>query len=343
MASLNKRQRAILAGLVGRATTPRSTKLQKPMLAAKPDPKDLEEIIDALPYPMLFSVKLDGVRCTVQNGRLYSRTLKLIPNLEMQAAWGRPEYEGLDGEIIAGETFSQTSSVVMSKNKPMGDAVFHVFDTLDDVEPFSIRHANASLSVDGACFEQSVKLLRHTLIENATQLRKYEAAELKRRAEGVMGRARHGGYKHGRSTLKECGLVAIKRFVDAEAVVLDMFEQMENTNEKTVNELGRSKRSSHKAGKVGKGTLGGFVVAGLRKDLKPTASQIQGILMAGLRNAEVFSIGTGVGLTDKVRQELWHRRQDLVGKILKFRYQKIGTKDAPRIPIFLGFRSKEDM
>lgn len=320
------------------AVSASSHSLQLPMLAAKPDPEELDQVIDTLPYPMLFSPKLDGVRCTVQNGRLYSRTLKLIPNLEMQARWGREKHNGLDGEIIAGRTFNETSSVVMSKNKPMDNAMFHVFDTLDDLEPFNIRAANARHTVDSLEPGSKIVPLDQVLIKNARQLRAYEKNTLAAGFEGVMGRTPHGGYKHGRSTLKEGGLVAIKRFVDAEAVVLGTFEQMENQNEKQVNELGRSKRSSHKAGKVGKGTLGGFHVA--LYDVK--TGHIAGYKEGGGADG-AFDIGTGVGLTDKVRQELWHKRQGLVGKIIKFRYQLVGMKDAPRLPVFLAFRDKRDM
>jgi DNA ligase-1 len=50
-----------------------------------------------------------------------------------------------------------------------------------------------------------------------------------------------------------------------------------------------------------------------------------------------------VGLTDAVRKELWEKRKTLPGKIVKFRYQKIGTMEAPRQPIFLGFRDGRDL
>jgi len=56
-----------------------------------------------------------------------------------------------------------------------------------------------------------------------------------------------------------------------------------------------------------------------------------------------FNIGTGVGLTEEYRAELWAKRKSLVGKIVKFRYQKIGTVVAPRQPIFLGFRDGRDL
>ena len=126
--------------------------LFKPMLAAKPDPAELDAVLAKLPLPALFSPKLDGIRATVQNGRLYSRSLKLIPNLEMQKLWGRKELNGLDGELVVGsptaeDCFNRSTSVVMSRNKPADDTTFNVFDTLDSEEPFNIRHGNAGYTI----------------------------------------------------------------------------------------------------------------------------------------------------------------------------------------------------
>ncbi len=320
-------------------------KLWKPMLAAKPDPEEIDAVLAKLPYPALFSPKLDGIRATVQNGRLYSRSLKLIPNREMQKLWGRKELNGLDGEVVVGpptaeDCFNRSTSVVMSRDKPAKDARFYVFDSYCEVEPFSIRHSNASLTMDQkgllnltgntSTTERYMTLVTHTLIKNAKQLALYEHKMCGLGYEGIMRRSVTGGYKHGRSTLKEQGLIAVKRTVDAEAVVLDVYEQEENTNEKRLNELGKMKRSSHKAGKVGKGTLGGFTVIGYRNGKQ-------------IGDWGVFNIATGVGLTEKLREELWARRDTLKGRIIKFRYQKIGTKDAPRQPIFLGFRDGKDL
>lgn len=330
----------------------------KPMLAAKPDPEDIDNILPTLRFPLLGSPKLDGIRATVQNGKLYSRSLKLIPNKQMQTAWAKQDLNGLDGEIVVGpptaeDCFNRSTSVVMSRDRSMEGARFYVFDSLDDVEPFSIRVSNASLTANQRGFlnlqgviassERWITPVEHTLLKNIQQLLKYEEKCLKQGYEGIMLRDPKGAYKQGRSTLKEGGLIAVKRFVDAEAVVLDTYEQEENTNEKTINELGRSKRSTHKAGKVGKDTLGGFVVqmgeVGTLKG-KVVAFHKKG---APFNTQPAFNIGTGQGLTDALRKELWGKRKGLVGQIIKFRYQKIGTMVAPRQPIFLGFRDPKDL
>lgn len=316
------------------------------MLAAKPDPEELDGVLAALPYPALFSPKLDGIRATVQNGRLYSRSLKPIPNRAMQELWGREGLEGLDGEIVVGpptaeDCFNRSTSVVMSRDKGAEGAVFHVFDMFSERVPFYLRLNDVQdvLARDPNKRSSRVARVGHELIETPSQLAKYEVKQLGLGYEGIMRRSEAGWYKQGRSTLKEMGLIAVKRTVDAEAVILDTYEQEENTNAQTTNELGRSKRSSHKAGKVGKGTLGGFTVLMLPR------CRCHG-LIAHTRTKPCdheFNIGTGKGLTAAVRAELWGRRKSLVGKLIKFRYQKVGTKSVPRQPIFLGFRDRKDM
>jgi DNA ligase-1 len=247
--------------------------------------------------------------------------------------------------------FDRTRRAVMARAASAESAVYHVFDSYCGVEPFAIRVQNASMVCDQKGYmnlagnvsdkERFLHPLEQVLIKNQKALLAYEQKCLQKGYEGICIRDPSGAYKQGRSTLREGGLIAIKRFVDAEAVILATYEQEENTNEKTVNELGRSKRSSSKAGKVGKDTLGGFTVVMLPR------CRCHGLILPGSPAlkpcAHSFNIGTGVGLTDAYRKELWAKHKTLPGKIVKFRYQKIGTMEAPRIPIWLGFRDKADM
>ena len=116
-------------------------------------------------------------------------------------------------------------------------------------------------------------------------------------------------------------MIKVKPMEDAEARIIGFEEQEENTNEKQTNELGRSKRSSCKAGKVGKGTLGSLIVT----------------------NTEFGDFNVGTGMDDALRQKIWDNREAYLGKIITFRFQRIGTKDKPRIPAFKGLRHKDDL
>lgn len=296
----------------------------KPMLSAKPEE---DEDYIKIKYPKLVSPKIDGIRATVQDGKLLSRKLKLIPNRHTQTVFGRSEYEGLDGELCFGEPwipnlFQKTSSAVMSRDGTP-DVTWWVFDKFPSDDPTRIYSQRLDLAKRQVQTHPFIRIVPHHIIYTLTSVSHFEERALEKGYEGVMLNDPYGVYKQGRSTFREQGLIKIKRFEDDEAEIIGTFEQMENTNEQRTNEIGRSKRSSHKAGLVGKDTLGGFICRSLHFDGE-------------------FRVGTGLGLTDSVRYDLWGERDRLVGLHIKFKYQKCGTKDLPRMPIFLGFRDARD-
>lgn len=296
-----------------------------PMLAATM--KDTNK----LRFPLLASQKLDGIRATVQSGRLLSRTLKEIPNKFVQELFsGLPN--GLDGELIVGDplaldAYRKTVSLVMSDDRPLGwfspDVVrLYVFDIFSN-EAFAQRLNKAHALVtswNATKTEQYAVALQHITLQNLDALDEFETKLLAKGAEGVMLRKILGPYKENRSTENEGYLVKVKRFVDSEAEITGVFEEMENTNEKQTNELGRTKRSTEKAGLIPKGTLGGFEV----RDLKTGVD---------------FSIGAG--FTAAERKEFWTRK--MVGQVVRYKYFPSGSKDKPRHPIYLGLRDRRDI
>jgi DNA ligase-1 len=129
-----------------------------------------------------------------------------------------------------------------------------------------------------------------------------------------------GLYKFGRSG-KTGPLLKLKRFIDFEAEVIGVYEEMHNANVATKNELGRTSRSSAKAGKIGKGTLGGLILRAINGPA------------AGVE----FRCGTGFDAA--ARAELWANPP--IGKVAKVKSFPIGVKDKPRHPVWLGFRDME--
>ncbi len=295
----------------------------KPMLASHC--KDTGK----LKFPVLASKKLDGVRATVQGGRLLSRSLKPIPNKNVQAMFkGLPE--GLDGELIFGDPCSPTAycdtvSIVMSDDKPADGIRLHVFDYFSE-DNFGVRVALACMHVSNADTE-NVVFVDHKHINSIEELDSFEADALAEKNEGVMIRSLDGPYKQGRSSEREAYLLKLKRFEDCEAVVTGTYELMHNDNEAFRNELGRTARSTCKAGKVGMDSLGGFTVRGL-------GEPYDGI---------DFDVANGKGMTQALRKELWGVRDSLVGRIMKVKYFPTGGKDRPRHPLWLGWRDTRDM
>lgn len=300
----------------------------KPMLAWKPEKDEvLEEKLAGIQFPVLVSTKLDGIRATVQGGRLMSRTLKPIPNVHVQEMFkGLPE--GLDGELIYGspcapDVFRQTTSIVMSDSKPADNIRYYVFDKYG-TDGFELRkrdYINAVGGLDEPLYSRVIAVPQlYAFGLNAVL--GYEENWTSEGYEGLMIRSLGGRYKEGRSTFNEGYLLKVKRFFDSEAEIIGFYEEEHNSNAAQTNELGRTKRSSAKAGMVGKGTLGGF-------DVRDVHTGVE------------FSIGSGFDAQQRI--DLWAERETLAGRLVKYKYLPVGQKDKPRHPIYLGMRSREDM
>lgn len=281
--------------------------------------------LETLTYPVLVQPKLDGVRAVVKDGRLLSRTLKPIPNAEIRAALERPEFEGLDGELLVGpptadDCYRRTVSFVMADDKTGESWSYYVFDKHDSDEPIERRINWAR--VQAGSWEHLVTLVETAPADDVEALAAFEAQFLAEGYEGGIIRTPGSAYKFGRSG-KKGPLLKLKRYIDYEAEVVACHEELHNANVATRNELGRTQRSSHAAGKVGKGTLGAFAVRALN----------------GPHEGLTFHVGTG--FTAQQRAEFWENRASLIGETVKIKSFPVGTKDLPRHPVFLGWRDLE--
>lgn len=280
----------------------------KPLLAAAVD-------LDKLQFPVLVSPKLDGIRAMrLPEKGLVSRKLLPIPNKHIRdIAEDFPPH--LDGELVTFtdgkiDDFNTIQSKVM-RREGAPDFKFVIFDYFIDIDrPFIQRLIQADLKVQ---LHWRLEYLSHYSVGDLETLSHFEQKFLREGHEGLMIRAPNGRYKFGRSTMKEQILLKMKRFFDAEAIVVGKVEKMTNTNEKLRDELGNAKRSSAKAGKVPAGTLGALVCK---------------------LGDVVFEIGTG--FDDKLRQEIWD--MDLNSQLVTFKYQELSKDGVPRFPVFLGFR-----
>lgn len=292
----------------------------KPMLAGTLLAEDLPHLV----FPLYGSPKFDGIRAMVLDGVLVSRNLKPIPNKHLQKLFGKPAYNGLDGELICGTPtaaacFRTTASAVMSYDGEP-DVQLYVFDRFSNHHE-SFRQRMQKLS--GAARLPGVRIVVQKDLNTAEDLTQYATQCVAAGYEGIMVRNGTSPYKFGRGTFSAKDLLKYKQFADAEAVVLGAVERMHNGNEATTDALGRTKRTSHKANKTGLDTLGALRVRGLNGPYKDVE----------------FAVGTG--WTDEERQALWNAHElaaGVVGQVLKYKYFPSGSKDAPRFPVFLVWR-----
>lgn len=281
-----------------------------------------------LQYPVLASHKIDGLRCVIREAQALTYSQKPFPNEHTRRLLGDPRLEGLDGELTTvapnhPDCYRLSNSALMSR-KGEPEVTFHLFD-LWDTPHLGYTHRLEELLERVERYRQAggearLELLSSTRLGAPEELEHYEAQALLEGFEGVMVRRPDGGYKWGRSTVREGHLLKVKRFLDDEARIIGSKELLSNQNEAVVNELGLLERSTHKEGKVPMGVLGALEV------------EWKGI---------TFEIGSGFKAHE--RQLLWAQRESLVGQLVKFKYFPVGIKEAPRFPTFLGLRSELDV
>ena len=291
----------------------------RPMLAGKSSDEIIQKHLAKI--ALFLSPKLDGIRGTVIDGVLVSRSRKPIRNRHLQGIYGQDKYNCLDGELISGpptapDVFRRTTTAVMTENG-QSDAVFHVFDSCTT----GIHYPERLALVRGK-EDTSIVIVPQHIVTSLQEIKLYEESYTDKGYEGVILRRPDTYYKFGRSTSNEGALLKVKRFLDAEATVLGMEELLHNDNAATTNELGLTQRSSHKDNKIGLDTLGAFIV-------QDTVTGIE------------FNIGTG--LTQEQRQFYWNNYSSYVGKIVSYKYFPVGVKEKPRHPVFLGFRDEDDL
>ena len=283
----------------------------KPMLASPFDEALLK-------FPVLASPKLDGVRAIVRDGVVLSRALKPIPNKWVQQRFSHLEH--FDGELIVGASNdpdvlrATTSGVMRVDGDP--DVSFHVFDHVENhARLYTVRYDLLEEDTEINVFV----VPQHELM-NTFELNAFEHEVLAEGYEGVMLRHPDAPYKFGRSTAREGYLLKVKRFHDDEFEIVGFEEEMFNANEATTSELGRTKRSSHKANKIPKGRLGALVLK---------------------YGDTTFNCGTG--FNDAERERIWAERESYLGMLAKIKYFAHGIKDVPKLPSFLGIRDERDM
>lgn len=315
-------------------------KIFKPLLAPNQE-IDLNE----LSYPLLISPKMDGMRIIFYKGKIFTRSLKQLPNKQLREKFEpirrySEQYQVvLDGEIYSPElTFQEIISFCMTQDledkksiKKFGEIKkipehlkFYCFDYIENDnydEHFRIRYANTT-KIDGG-FPRLATRVYHKLIKSKEEVEQYFDEVLDNNYEGLILRSLDGRYKFGRATLKENIIYKLKPFVTIDAKIKGIVQatKVNEDAKKKINELGRSVTSK----KVGERHViekaSAFIVDYEGKDLKVTLS-----------------------LTDEEKKYVWEHQDEYIGKWVEYKYLKIGMKDGglPRHPTTIRMRNDKD-
>jgi len=290
----------------------------KPMLLS-------DTIISKIQYPVYLQPKADGCRALVQGNIVYPRSLKKFANKHTQAYFSREKFNGFDMEIYVGNITDQdlcrntTSAVNSIEGVPPLKAM--VFDLVNLDYRYEVRLMMLERRVKDLGLS-NITVAETTVCYDEQHLLDLEGKYLNMGYEGVVVRTMDGWYKEGRVNKSNPVCTRIKRFMDAEAIVVELIEAEENLNEKQTNELGLSFRTSHQENKTGKGILGSMIC----------------------RTAEGETIKVGAGAMNHTEREYyWENQGELVGKLIKYKCFPKGVKDKPRFPTFLSVRADFDI
>ena len=298
-------------------------------LLPKPMKGDEPELGHKLRFPLHATTKIDGIRCmlhphpnkTVKTALPFSASLKPIRNKHISKMLSELQ-PGHDGElgVVNPETgvvdfLNSTSAVMSFDGTPKFK--FFIFDNW--------MHQGGYLKRVDALLKLNLPDWCEVLIPQQVNSQD-DVDELFKKVrldghEGLILRDGDGKYKHGRSTVREQLMIKVKPWRTSEGRVKRVEEELHNGNAAEKNELGRTKRSSAKAGLTGKGRVGSLILV----DPK-------------LWNGAEFSAG---GLTDAQKEQYWANPP--IGELWTYKYLETGGKDLPRHPGLIGPRHEDDM
>lgn len=273
-----------------------------------------------LPYPIVGSPKIDGLRCYIDSDTGVAKTSsnKPHPNPYVREVLSDPIFRGLDGELTVGapnslDAFNKSTGPLRRKSgKP--DFLFSVFDMYSSTKTYFERWLH--LPKDIFYKYPRISVLPQTYLYSPEEIVEYTEKCIKENYEGSMLRTLFGLYKCGRATAKENNIFKRKPLADREATIIGFNEKLTNLNPQEINELGLDKRASNQENKVPAGTLGSFILYDPKwKNTFNCRGRID----------------------DRLALEIWENQGEYLGKKVTYKYQAYGSIDAPRAPIFHRF------
>lgn len=317
----------------------------KPQLANDAD-------LDKLVYPVIFQPKIDGVRAGRYNAGqpLTGRSLDPFPGFGVTEFFSRSEYQWLDGEMTLGscpaaEGLCNTTTGALAAFKgvtQMADFHWWLFDYVDPELahlPYKDRYslllqAVTQLRAEG---HDRLHIVPAHLCTSREEADAAVANALNDGYEGGIFRNPLTRIKEGRPSSKLQELVRVKPWATSEIMVTRLIEGETNTNEKKLNTLGRSERSSAKAGKVPNGEVGS-VEGTLMQDVYHPFIHDKLLFPEG----KLVQVGSGK-MTKVQAKHFWEHPEEIVGKPSTVKHLAHGVVDNMRMGTWESLRLVQDM
>lgn len=302
--------------------------------------------LDKLQFPTWEQPKIDGVRALNQSGQLTGRSLDPFKGTGITDYFSQPKFIGLDGEMILGHKPNCTERLCSATTGAMGrfkgvtempDLSWWVFDLIIP-KTVSWIYADRYAALQDyvlALQHERVNLVPYTVCKNMDEAKAAIARNADAGYEGTIFRNPRSLIKPGRSTL-EGQLWRVKPWADAEILVTGITEGQVNANEAKKNTLGRTERSSAKAGMVPNGQVGSIQGTLLVDFIDPITGKL--LFAKGLP----ITVGSGE-MSVKEAIHFFQNPTEIVGHIVKFKHMTHGVMDLPRFPTYVSHRLPEDM
>lgn len=301
--------------------------------------------LDLVRFPCIVQPKIDGVRAMNLGGTLTGRSLDPFKGHGITEFFSERRFMGLDGEMTLGdnpacpERLCSATTGAMGRFKgvdEMPDLHWWVFDYLPDPSMrYLSRYTLLKAKVEDLGHPR-IHLVPLYMAVDQDSLKWHMGEFYDQGYEGTIIRNPDAPYKPGRATLKGQELWRVKPWADFEILVTGITEGQMNLNEAKKNTLGRTERSSAKAGQVPNGQVGSIQGTLLKDFVDPITGKT--LFKRGL------PITAGSGEMSVAEATAFFKKPEtLVGHIAKIKHMTHGVKDLPRFPTFVSLRMKEDM
>ncbi len=311
--------------------------------------------LDEIQYSLLASTKLDGCRMIFHKDRIVTRSLKNVQNKQINEKFEtirqycEENNTTLDGELYAHgipfqfivscfmthdyydkksvkkwkelceeHNFSMTREEVHSRLK------FYCFDCIknDDYDISFIERCMQVVPIV-SCFKDLIVYVDQFKVGSKEEVNNYFEAVLEQGYEGLILRSFEGRYKMGRGTIREGIIYKVKPWVTIDAEIIDIVQatEVDPNAEKKTNELGRSVTSKKSEDRIPIEKASAFVVLYEGQEVKPV-----------------------IAMTDKMKEYIWNHQDEYIGKIVEYKFLKVGMKEGglPRHPTTCRMRKDKD-